>query len=210
MQLRAVVALIAVATALVGCTSPQDGAPTAEPTTTPGDSPSTSTNPGDTFSAPRVSVPLDAARYLGQPCAVLSAAQMSTFKISKPGEPDTDSQVAKTSGPGCSWRTDGEPFRGLDISFLTGNKNGLDDIYRGYKQLRQFSYFEETTVSGYPAVFADGTDGRSQGSCDIKVGISDTLAFRAGELGGASRGAASCDGAKELAAAVIATLKGGA
>ncbi|MFL6143205.1 MAG: DUF3558 domain-containing protein [Labedaea sp.] len=205
----AVIAVVLAAT-LAACTSPQDGTPTAEPSDMPGTSPASSTNQGDTFGAPRVSVPLDATKYLGQPCAVLSTAQLAKFKISKPGEPDTDSQVAKSSGPGCSWRTDGEPFRGLDVSFLTGNKKGLTDIYRGYQQLHQFSYFEETTVDGYPAVFADGADGRSQGSCDIKVGISDTLAFRAGELGGVSRGAASCDGAKELAAAVIATLKGGA
>jgi Protein of unknown function (DUF3558) len=206
-------AIFALAALLTACTTSTTGTPSVAPgpTTSSGHGASSSGGPGgnDTFGAPRVSVPLDAGRFLSQPCSVLSTAQLSRFNISKPGEPDTDSQVAKASGPGCSWKADGEPFRGLDVSFLTGNKKGLSDIYRGQKQNDQFAYFEETTVDGYPAVFADGTDGRSQGSCDIKVGISDALAFRAGELSGGSRGPASCDGAKELAAAVIATLKGG-
>jgi hypothetical protein len=127
---------------------------------------------------------------------------MTKFGISKPGEPDTDSEVAKASGPGCVWRVNGEPFRMLDMSFLTGNKKGLSDTYRGRSR---FAYFDETTVDGYPAVFNDNQDGRPQGICQITVGVSDSLAFRASEHTSVSRGAASCDGAKEFAAAVIAT-----
>jgi len=62
-------------------------------------------------------------------------------------------------------------------------------------------------VDGYPGVFAGLDDGRAQGSCDIAVGISDTLTFRASEQGG-RKGQGSCDRAKQVAAAVIATLKG--
>lgn len=162
-------AIFALAALLAACTSSTTGTPSVVPgpTTSSGPGASSSGGPGenDTFGAPRVSVPLDAGRFLSQPCSVLTTAQLSRFNISKPGEPDTDSQVAKASGPGCSWKADGEPFRGLDMSFLTGNKKGLSDIYRGQKENDQFAYFEETTVDGYPAVFADGTDARSQGSC---------------------------------------------
>jgi Protein of unknown function (DUF3558) len=212
-RVAACAATFVLATLLTACTSSRNGEPTAEtgPTTSGrGGTSSPATSAGnDTFGAPRVSNPLDATRFLTQPCTTLSQTQVSKFNISKPGESDTDSQIAKASGPGCSWKADGESARSYGMSFLTGNKKGLSDIYRGQKQFNQFAYFEETTVEGYPAVFADGTDGRAQGFCDIKVGISETLAFRAGETGGVSRGPTSCDGAKQLAAAVIATLKGG-
>ena len=36
----------------------------------------------------------------------LTPAQMKTFGISKPGEPDTDSELAKRVGPGCIWTAD--------------------------------------------------------------------------------------------------------
>src|SRR6266545_5510920 len=167
-----VVTIVLATAALAACTTTRNGSPTSQPETTisSGVENSSSTPPGnDTFGAPRVANPLNATRFLTQPCAVLNPAQMGRFTISKPGEADTDSQIAKASGPGCTWKADTEPSRGYSMSFLTGNKKGLSDIYRGKKQLNQFDYFEPTSVEGYPAVFADGSDGRSQGSCDIKV-----------------------------------------
>lgn len=92
------------------------------------------------------------------------------------------------------------------MSFLTGNKKGLSDTYRGRSR---FKFFEETTVEGYPAVFNDPTDERPNGNCNITVGISDTLTFRARE-GGGPAGQAVCDRTKQLAAAIIATLKASA
>jgi hypothetical protein len=156
-----------------------------------------------------VSNPLDATKYVSQPCGVLSSATLKSLNITKPGKPDTDSQVAKTAGPYCGWFSDDQPIpKSYDVGLLTGNKNGLSDTYRGGK--RAFpGYFEPTDVSGYPAVFNDGADGRPTGRCNITVGISDTLAFRAATTFTSKEGAASCDAAKQLASAVIQKLKEG-
>jgi hypothetical protein len=211
-MLRVAAGVVLVAIVATGCTSERNGT-LIEPGATGSsqsnvNDPPTSVSPTNdaTYGAPRVSQPLDAAQFLKQPCAVLTEAQLARFGVSRPGEPDTDSEIAKTSGPGCLWHASPTVDSTLGMSFLTGNKRGLSDTYRGRSR---FKFFEETTVEGYPAVFNDLSDGRPDGQCNITVGISDTLAFRAREEGGLV-GQAVCDRAKQVAAAVIATLKAGA
>lgn len=191
---------------LAGCTTgvagtavPDSADPTASESTVP-------TSEPDTYGAPRVDDPLDASRFLTDPCAVLTRAQLTGFGVSKPGEPDTDSAIAVHSGPGCVWVAESEVNSVIGASFLSGNKNGLSDTYRGRDRFD--GYFEPTTVDGYPAVFNDIGDGRPQGDCNITVGISDTLTFRAAEHGGRDAQGA-CDRATQVAAAVIQTIKGG-
>lgn len=197
----------AVTTALIlasGCSDKQNGTATAVPTTGGNTAPTRepgSTTPSAPGGAPKVTNPLDASKFLTQPCAVLSAAQLKTFNITTPGKSNTDS----TTGPGCSWSND--DLVGYNIGFLTINKNGLSDIYRAGKEFWE-GYFEPTEVDGYPAVFHDLTDGRPTGSCQIAVGISDTLAFRAVEQSSSDRGPKACEGATAVAAAVIQTMKG--
>ena len=208
--LTKVSAMIAVAVVvLAGCSDKQSG--TATPATkTGGDNTSTGQPPTTPSSggAPAVKSPLDATKFLPQPCTALSAAALKQLNISKPGEPDTDSSVAKSSGPSCLWSTDDEPIhRGYDVGFLTGNKNGLSDTYRGGKKAFP-GYFEPTEVSGYPAVFNSLTEDRPGGACNITVGISSSLAFRAGVQADRDLGTKACDIAKQIAAAVIQTLKG--
>ena len=193
------VGVLVVGGVAAGCMAKQNGTPTV------GSDPTGTSTQGETYGAPRVGSPLDATRFLSQPCAVLTQAQLEGFGVSRAGEPDTDSEIARASGPGCLWHARPEVDSTIDVSFLTGNKNGLADTYRGRSR---FKFFEETTVEGYPAVFNDPSDGRPHGDCNITVGISDTLAFRAREEGGLV-GQAVCDRAKQVAAAVIATLKAG-
>jgi hypothetical protein len=192
-----------VAATLVGCSTAQEGQPIG-PSNTSTEQTTSPASEDQTYGAPRVSNSLDASRFLTRPCDVLSQTQLTSFGVSRLGKPDTDSQIAKQVGPGCTWNADPEVNSTIGVGFLTGNKRGLSDTYRGRSQ---FDYFDETTVDGYPAVFADGTDGRPAGRCNITVGISDTLAFSASEQGG-RKGQDSCDRAKQVAAAVIATLKG--
>jgi hypothetical protein len=204
---------IAVAVVLVaGCSDKAPG--TATPATTTGGSGETTSTttgrstPTSSGGAPKVSTPLSAGKYLPQPCTVLSAATLQTYKITKPGTPDVDSEVAKTAGPSCTWTSDDQPIsKTYNVGFLTGNKNGLSDTYRGGKKAFP-GYFEPTEVVGYPAVFNDLIDARNNGACNVTVGISDTLAFRAAVTFPTQAGATSCDSAKQLAAAVIETLKG--
>lgn len=194
--------VVSVLLAGTACTSRADGTPTPAPTSAPSE---TTTTPSEdpTDGAPRVADPLDATRFLTEPCTVLRQAQLVTFDVSRPGIPTTTGGIAENVGPFCTWHTAAELASTIGVGFLTVNENGLSDTYRGRDQ---FSYFVPTTVDGYPAVYADGVDHRDSGTCNITVGISDTLAFNALELGRLDA-QGSCDRAKQVAAAALATLK---
>ncbi|HEV8557751.1 MAG TPA: DUF3558 domain-containing protein [Actinophytocola sp.] len=202
-----------IAVAAGGCSSAVGGLPISpsgsgtERSTPPPGSSSGGSSPSEdnTYGAPRVSHPLDASRFLSRPCEVLTPAQLSALGVSKPGKASTTGAIAEQVGPSCAWTADREVDSTIGVGFVTGNKHGLSDTYRGRPT---FAYFEETTVDGYPAVFEDGVDSRPSGACNITVGISDTLTFGAGEVGG-RKGQASCDRAKQVAGAVIVTLKAG-
>ena len=203
---------IAVAMVLVaGCSDKQPG--TATPATTTGGGTGTSTGrttptTPSSGGAPTVKDPIDASKFIPQPCTALSATTLKQLNISRPGVPDTESAVAKSSGPFCTWHTDDQPTNmSYGVGFLTGNKNGLSDTYRGGKKAFP-GYFEPTEVGGYPAVFNGLTDDRPTGACNITVGISSSLAFRVGLEGSKDVGTKGCDLVKQVAAAVIQTLKG--
>jgi hypothetical protein len=66
---------------------------------------------------------------------------------------------------------------------VTGNKNGLADVYRARDEGKWTGYWEKTTVDGYPGVFAFTVDGRPNGSCNLFVGISEPLAFAVSATG---------------------------
>lgn len=206
------VGLAAVAMAVAGCSGGgSTGTPApATATSVPGSGSSAPSSGSDgsrtEHGAPKVSSPLDASKYLTQPCAVLTSAQTQGLNQPKPGKPDLDSAVAKASGPSCSWRNS-DALDGFTVGFLSGNKKGLDDTYRGKERFD--AYFEETSVDGYPAVFNDTNDARDTGRCTITAGISDTQSFVVA-LTGVAKGQASCEQAKQVASLVIQTIKGGA
>lgn len=180
---------------VAGCSSEAGGNPTAQPTTG-------ASGEQDPDRAPRVDDPLDASPFLDQPCAALSQQQLAEFSITKPGVPTTTGAVAENAGPFCSWPND---TGGIGVGFLTGNKNGLSDIYR---DRANFEHFEPATVDGYPAAYNNDPDLRSEGDCTIMVGISDSLAFRVTEQGKLDA-EGSCDRARQVAAAALETLKKG-
>lgn len=211
--MRLVVVFGALTLLLAGCSGSEAGTAVPGPTaggetSTPGLPSGTANNQGsgDRHGAPQVANPLDATRYLTQPCAALTTQQLQGFDLPVQGRPDTDSAVARNSGPGCTW-TNSDIAETVGVGFLTGNKNGLVDLYRANDEGTWKGYWEETTVSGYPAAFHFTTDARPQGSCNLAVGISDTLAFRVTEQGRLK--GQSCDRAKQIAAAVVATVKAG-
>lgn len=194
---------------LAGCTTSNAGTPTPQP----GDSESTSTESSessvpssepDTYGAPRVENPLDASRFLADPCSVLTAAQLAAFGVSTPGRPDTEGAIATTVGPLCTWTADTEIPSTIGVAWQSGNENGLSDIYR---MRDERGYFEEATVEGHPAVFSSGLDNRDGGDCTIVVGLSDTLTFTAGEIGQLDA-VGACARAEQVAAAAVVTMRG--
>lgn len=193
---------------VAGCSDKQGGTATPATQTTTTDSTETSesntTAPSSTGGAPRVNTPLDATKFLPQPCTALSAPALQSMNITKPGEPDTGS----ASGPFCTWTSNDSPeSKVYSVGFITGNKNGLSDTYRGGKKAFP-GYFEPTEVDGYPAVYNGLTENRPSGVCNITVGISDTLAFRTGVEADRATGTKACDLVKQVASSVIKTLKG--
>lgn len=214
--IHAVLGAAAVVLVAAGCSDSRTGTPIPDGTAPAGNGKTSgSTTPSGTTSTPRptnrygeppVANPLDATRFLSQPCAALTQAQLQSFDLPAQGKPDTESPVARHAGPFCGW-TNSDRFNGVDVGFLTGNKNGLADLYRARGEGKWTGYWEETRVSGYPGVFHDVTDFRPRGSCNLAVGISDTLAFRVGTDGRLKE--RSCDFAKQVAGAVVETLKRG-
>ena len=164
------------------------------------------THPTTNYGAPKVTRPLDTSRFLIQPCTALNSSQLRDLDLPAQGEPDTESAIAKNVGPACRW-TNSTAGNTVGVGFLSGNPNGLDDLYRGHERGQFNGYWIETTVEGYPAVFFDATDGRRSGQCELAVGVSDVLAIRIGEHGQLKE--KSCDRAKLIASAVVQTLKGG-
>jgi hypothetical protein len=158
------------------------------------------------YGAPPVTNPLDATSFLTHPCAALTPVQLQGLDLLGPGEPDTDSSLANYSGPTCSWHN-AKANHDLGVTFMTGNKNGLADLYRGHDQGQFPGYWIETDVDGYPGVFSDLADGRKDGFCTLHVGISDTLAVLIDRHDGV--GEKSCDEARAIASLVLRTIQAG-
>jgi hypothetical protein len=194
---RLVTALAATA-AIAACTTTADGSPqpaadSGHSSAQTGSTPATSTK-GD---APEVASPLDAGAFVSAPCTVLTSTQLSGFDVKEPGK---DLGGDGSSPPACAW---GGNAQSVSIAWLTGNKGGLSDTYR---RRDLDAYFIETMVDGYPGVFVASNDLRDSGECGIAVGVSDTLSFYATAVGRLDA-EGSCDLAKQVAAAAIATVK---
>lgn len=199
---------IAMATVATGCSTTAAGIAVPATTTSMAEGLPTSSvaSPTATYGAPKVGAPLDVSRFLTQPCAVLSPSQLRDFNLPSTGKPDLDSAVARNVGPACTW-LNSEAGNLVGVNFITGNPNGLDDLYRGHQQGQFRGYWTETTVEDYPAVFFDATDGRPSGRCGLAVGVTDKLAVGINEHGRLKE--KSCDRAKLVASVVVQTLKGG-
>lgn len=202
----------AAAVGLAGCTTSAVGTPTPAPggsespapTSTESSESSVPSSEPETYGAPRVEDPVDASRFLTDPCSVLTPAQLTGFGVSTPGRGDTEGPIATTVGPLCGWTADTEIPSTIGVAWQSGNENGLSDLYRTRDR---YEYFEETTVEGYPAVFNDSIDSRDEGDCTISVGLSDALTFTAGEIGRLDA-VGACARAEQVAAAAVVTMRG--
>ncbi|RZQ59264.1 DUF3558 domain-containing protein [Amycolatopsis suaedae] len=154
-------------------------------------------------SAPHVPRPLDAGRYLTDPCASLTAEQLRTFRVSRQGQVNP-----KAEGPSCIWRFGGPPETTAGVSYYPQVPNGLTNLYHlqsaGYWQK---GYFEPTTISGQPALYSSVIDNRQQGECELAVALTDQLFFSV--LITEPPGKPSCKAAENIAEAVIQTISGG-
>ncbi|TQJ03810.1 DUF3558 domain-containing protein [Amycolatopsis cihanbeyliensis] len=123
---------------------------------------------GKQGAAPRVPNPLPVDGILADPCNALSAAQLSRIGLDAPG-----TKRETRTGSECVWKSAAFQDNSVSISPMTANDNGLDGIYANEPE---DEYFEPTTIGGYPAVYANVIDSRSNGDCVLWVGVTDELA----------------------------------
>jgi hypothetical protein len=191
------------------CTSTTGG--TANPATT-----SSSAGPSgeETSGAnvPKVTTPLDATKYVGDPCGLVPVDVLTPLRYTEPGEPHPgDDTPEGQSGPSCGWKIRGD---GLSVLVIlgTGNRDksagGLAGIQAAYDRGKPITFLEAAPdVDGYPALYFDTRDRRAIGNCTMAVGIADDLAvsvFAEGYEGQQD----SCDAAQRVAAGTVKTLKG--
>jgi len=187
-----IVALLLVA---AGC----DSATTADPTMTVKATKPTSS----TATVPTIASPLTLAAVRPQPCTVLTPQQLSTLGLPSPGTPALDPIEAKLRDY-CTWRLG--PAQDIVEVSMPRTYETTETLAGAYEQhdAGVYAYFEETTVSGYPAAFGGITDNRAAGGCELRVGVADKLAVDITVL--VTTGADPCALAASVGTEVIATV----
>ncbi|MEV4600343.1 DUF3558 domain-containing protein [Amycolatopsis sp. NPDC049253] len=192
------VAALTAAGLLAACSGGDSGG-----STTPSSAPSSGSSGGDGVDpALKVPAPLPTGDLLNNPCAVLSASQLTTIGLKTEGVPDDRTPKA------CSWVSSTLAQNSVGIGALPQNAAGISDIYDGKSSA---AYFTPTTVDGYPGVYTDKADLRSSGTCQLWVGVTDQLAVAVGTtIGVGSNKSNPCPIAEKVATAMIEHLKGAA
>ncbi|MBO0839225.1 MAG: DUF3558 domain-containing protein [Sciscionella sp.] len=189
--------LFAVVGLLAGCSN-QTGDNHQAGATTSGSSADSSGSGGP--SAPKVAHPLDASKFIKNPCSSLTIAQATAA-----GGFDVGSVTAKrddTAGqPSCNWQES-------DLISVVWWSTTRTACRMRMRNQSSDAYFTPLTIDGYPAVLADSTDERSQGTCLLVAGVSDQQVFSIHAESGPGVGAKSCTYAQNAAKAVIKNLGG--
>jgi hypothetical protein len=153
--------------------------------------------------APHVPAPLPVDGLLAQPCDALSPTQVDQLGMVGPGKSEQT-----PTGPSCTWKSATSDANSISVEPVTINKNGLDSIYANKAKA---AYFEPLQIDGYPAVYFDIQDGRSQGTCSLWVGATDELAVSViSQIGRGPNVSNPCPVAERTAKAMTEHLKGAA
>ncbi|WP_103353878.1 DUF3558 domain-containing protein [Amycolatopsis sp. CA-128772] len=196
-RLIAVPALAFAVLALTGCAGKTRG--TANP------APSTAESAGETTratadTAPRVPRPLNTASITSDACATIDASARSSLGLGE-GEPRSTG-----NGPSCTFQESADPGNQIDVTTVTANKNGLQDVY---DTKANDAYWGESQAYGYPSVFAAAVDDRKNGKCGLFVGVTDQLAVNVLVQYDNGAGASDpCSVAQKFGDAMIHTLGG--
>lgn len=176
------------------CSSTSTGSPSA--TTTDSLTP-------NLYGAPHVATALDTAKFQSNPCSSITSAQLATLDIG------TSTRVATGGvGPTCNWAANGDGTKSTaTIGYLTSGA-GLSSIYSTKSSYAVFTVLPD--IDGYPAVSALTVDERSSGTCDISVGVSDSLAVDISlSVASGQYKSDPCTPNQQLAADVISNIKNG-
>ncbi|WP_328605449.1 DUF3558 domain-containing protein [Amycolatopsis sp. NBC_00345] len=164
------------------------------------ESPSPSQSPSSSSSGagPKVPAPLPTQALLTDPCSTLTAAEAAQISLRSPGTNRSTSAI-----PGCTWKYTQTEQDQIALKALPQNTGGISDIYSNKPNS---VYFEPVDINGYPGVFTDIQDARTEGSCTLWVGVTDQLAVSVIPSIGVGK-SDPCGIAKNFAIAMIAHLK---
>lgn len=197
---------------VAACTeSPNHTAPPPATSTNTTTTPATTTTMSlPAAGAPKVEHPLTPnSAYWADPCKLLTPAQLSKVNLS---EAVVELKSSYPGGPACSMRSPHTEARAI-VQAPTTYPEGLSSVYILHKEYPEepLGYFTPTSVSGFPAVLRDATDGRNAGECTIYTGVNDNQVFSVyyniavdSDLMKLKQ---SCTMAQRTAAQVIATLQ---
>lgn len=206
----AVLLVVALALALVGCTDTEAGmalpVDTSAPASATADEPSPTTSGVDDLpsnGAPEVANPIDASEFERQPCRMLTDAQAGQAGVVPPGQPGQGAVA-----PSCTWRNR-ESGAKVNIQFDDESRRGLSGAYAANDAGRYEVWLELPSIEGFPAVAADPLDLRDNGECPILVGTSDEVTFQLSvTLSRAKVGQTDpCEAAALIAALALQTMK---
>jgi hypothetical protein len=194
---------LAAATVLSACSS---GSNATGSSPTPSAAATSSTPSASSGEVPKVPAPLPVDALTANPCAgALSSTQLNELAMAAPGRSNQT-----VGGTGCVWAGTVNTTNSVYITPITANNGGLSDIYANNGK-GNYAYFEPTTADGYPGVYAEPSDGRSEGFCTLVLGVTDqlTVSIEVHLLTGANK-ANPCNSANKVGTALIEHLKGAA
>lgn len=200
-RFRSAVVLVAVVGVVTGgCTGSNPGSPS--PTSGPSSASSSRGLPGP--GVPKVGNPLNAEKFLADPCSVITKAQAAEVA----GLTRSEADLAGVAGPRCEWSDSSR--NDVAFAFIVAGGGGLTGVYENSRM--GSAYFEPIEVAGYPAVFADVIEQRAEGLCSLAVGVRDDLLLNitSGFDSASPYYANSCPPVKKAAELALATMKGGA
>ncbi|MFD9895568.1 DUF3558 domain-containing protein [Amycolatopsis sp. NPDC059027] len=184
-----------------GCSSEVPGQPSTAPS-----APRTGPSQAGTSNSrvPQVAQPLNADKYVANPCASLTSAQLKEFESNRDG-----TRQDFNGDPNCHWQVGPNNDTGVGVTYARSNTDGIGRLYAlNDTGWWRDGYFEPTSVQEYPAVFTDIIDKRRRGDCGLAVAVSNSLYFDVSIQ--SSAGDKSCVAAKNVATAVLDTIKKGA
>ncbi|MGI5502238.1 DUF3558 domain-containing protein [Lentzea sp. CA-135723] len=178
--------------ALAGCTSSQTGGnPTPAPTTGGGQ---TSTEPTGS-DGPGLSI----AKYVSDPCSILTASQVTTLGSVRAPESNT-----AELGPQCSWKGQ-DVIKNSRYSVSVTEKKSFDDMVANVKGN---PVFEDKKIDGVRVISTDQLDGLITCLVSIQAAKTDSVTVQTNIAADERAAKKACPEAERVAQLIITNLKG--
>ncbi|WP_336160416.1 DUF3558 domain-containing protein [Amycolatopsis sp. VC5-11] len=148
---------------------------------------------------PQVPHPLNVRKYEQDPCALLPQAAEVFGAV-------RNRKITGNVAPVCSWND--RENSSLAVGLVPG-QGGLATVYGNRSST---GYFEPApSIDGYPAVYTNVLDNRSDGGCQVAVGVRSDETFTSSVIlfPRSPSYADPCAVALKAATAVVATLRAG-